>query len=310
MLVSYSVLLERIGHALFGIRSAFSADQTEDIEECMDDGLSSVYNAHNWSFFRPVKEITTTAPYATGTVTIASGVVTLVGGTFPSWAAFGVLKNGDDYYDVDTRDGNTQITLEDTSVTDAVASSYELGRPEYEMPTGFESIEGDLTYEPGQSDFYPPIRQRDDGEILRRQQDDPYHDRPIYYGIRTAEFDPTVGSKRRLTLYPTPDAAYVIKARMILRPVGITSTNVYPVGAETLSQLILESCLAAAERNYDDTPGVHTEQFEKLLPLAIAADTLITSPRQLGPDAPHGETADVVSRSMRMGEVTINGVVL
>ena len=107
--------LVQVRHYLFGIRSSFSADQTTDIEECIRDGLHDVYSAYKWSFFRPVKYITTTAPYSTGTITIASGVVTLSGGTFPSWAAIGVLKVDSDYYDVDTRDGDTQITLEDTS---------------------------------------------------------------------------------------------------------------------------------------------------------------------------------------------------
>ena len=308
MFASYSSLLERVGHYLFGIRSGFSTDQTSDIEECIKDGLHDVYTAHTWSFFRPVKTITTTAPYDTGTITIASGVVTLTTGTFPSWAAVGVLKIDNEYYDVDTRDGDSQITLEDTSVTEADDSSYELGRPEYDLPSTFEAIEGDLTYEPGQSDFYPEVTQKHDGEIRRLCQDDPYHDRPLYYGIRTVEFDPTVGSRRRLALYPTPDAAYVLKARMKLRSTMIDETNQYPVGVETLSQVITEACLAAAERNYDEQQSNHTKRFMELLPLAIRADMDMTSPRTLGSDAPQDERT--VSRSMRMGDVTLDGVTL
>jgi len=310
MPASYSSLLERVGHQLFGIRSSFSDDQTTDIEECIKDGLHDVYAAHRWSFFRPVKEITTTAPYDTGTVTVVDGVVTLATGTFPSWAAVGVLKVDSDYYDVDTRDGDNQITLEDTSVDVDAGTSYELGRPEYDLPTAFEAIEGDLAYEPGQSDFYPPVRQKHDGEIRRLRQDDPYHDRPIYYGIRTVEFDPTVGSRRRISLYPTPDATYVFKARMKLRATMIDEVNQYPVGAESLTQVITEACLAAAERNYDEQEGRHTKRFQELLPLAIAADQEMTSPTSLGPDAPRGENADTISRSVRMGDVTLDGVTL
>lgn len=310
MMASYSSLLMEIGEELFGIRTGFSSEQTSKIERCIKHGLHDVYTAHSWSFFRPIKEITTTAPYTTGTITIASGVVTLTGGTFPTWAAVGVLLIGNEYYDVDTRDGDTQITLEDTSVTEASASSYELGRPEYDLPTAFEAIEGDLTYEPGQSDFYPPVRQKSDAEILRLRQDDPYHDRPVHYGIRTVEFDPTVGSRRRLALYPTPDAVYVLKARMKLRSTMIDSTDKYPIGAESLTQLITEACLAAAERNYDEQEGRHTKRFQELLPLAIATDQEMTSPTQLGPDAPRGENADTISRSVRMGDVVLNGTTM
>ena len=310
MVASYSSLLERAGHYLFGIRTGYSGDQTTDIEECIKDGLHDIYAAHSWSFFRPIKEITTTAPYDTGTITIASGVVTLSDGTFPTWAAVGVLLIDNEYYDVDTRDGNTQITLEDTSVTEADASSYELGRPEYDLPTAFEAIEGDLTYEPGQSDFYPPVRQKSDAEILRLRQDNPYHDRPVHYGIRTVEFDPTTGSRRRISLYPTPDAAYVLKARMKLRATMIDAVNQYPVGGESLTQLITEACLAAAERNFDEQEGQHTKRFMELLPLAIAADQEMTSPTQLGPDAPRGRNADIISRSVRMGDVVLNGTTM
>lgn len=319
MTSTYFILLERVGHYLFGIRTGFSSDQTSDIEECIRDGLHDVYTAHNWSFFRPIREITTTAPYATGTITVAAGVVTLVGGTFPSWAAVGVLKIVNDYYAVDTRDGDTQLTLEDTSVTVAAASSYELSRPEYDLPATFEAISGDsdLHYEPGQSDFYPAVRQRHDSAIRRMQQENPYHDRPIFYSVRTVEFDPTVGSRRRLALYPTPNAAYVLKVPMILRPTMLDETNQYPVGGEALTQVIIEACLAAAERNYDEQAGHHTRRFGELLPLAIATDLRRSSPTSLGNDAPRGEgyqsgvhDYDHWARSVRMGSLTLDGDIL
>jgi hypothetical protein len=310
MVASYSSLLERVGHFLFGIRTGYTADQTSDIEDCIEDGLHDVYTAHSWSFFRPIREVVTTAPYATGTVRIASGVVTLTGGTFPSWAAVGVLEVANTYYDVDTRDGNTQVTLEDTSVTVTAASAYELTRPEYDLPATFEDIEGDLTYEPGESDLYPPVTEKHDSEILRLAQDNPYTDRPLYYGIRTVEFDPTVGSRRRLSLYPTPDAVYVLKGRMKLRSTMIDVTNQYPVGGESLAQLITEACLAAAERNFDEQQSQHTKRFQELLPLAIAADLEMTSPTSLGADAPRTEIVDWASRTLRTGAVTINGTTM
>lgn len=311
MVASYSSLLERVGHFLFGIRSGYSSDQTSDIEECIKDGLRDVYAAHTWSFFRPVKEITTTAPYDTGTIEIVDGVVALTTGTFPTWAAVGVLKVDNQYYDVDTYDGASQITLEDLTVDVDAETSYELGRPEYDLPTAFEEIVGkELAYEAGQSDFYPPVRERHDDQIRSWRQDNPYHDRPIYYSTRTVEFDPKVGSRRRLALYPTPDAAYVLKVPMKLRATMIDAVNQYPVGTESLTQVITEACLAAAERNYDEQEERHTKRFLELLPLAIAADQEMTSPTSLGPDAPRGENADTISRSVRMGDVTLDGVIL
>ena len=290
MVASYSSLLNRVGHFLFGIRSGYSVDQTSDIEECIKDGLRDVYAAHRWSFFRPVKEIVTTAPYSTGTVTIVDGVVTLSGGTFPSWSALGVLKVDTGYHEVSTRDSDTQVTLNDTTVDVDAGTEYELGRPEYDLPSNVEAIDGiELAYEAGQSDLHPAVYSRSDAQIRRWRQDDPRYDRPLYHGIRTVEFDPTVGSRRRLSLYPTPDGVYTLRTRMKLRATMIDAVNQYPVGAETLTQVITEACLAAAERNYDEDNSRHRERFAELLPLAIQADKEMTSPTTLGPDMPKGE---------------------
>jgi hypothetical protein len=248
MTVSYSSLLERVGHFLFGLRTGFSSDQTDDIEMCIEDGLRRVYTAHNWSFFRPVKTITT-----------ASGTYS------------------------------------------------------YALPTGYESIETEMHYAPGESDFYPPVRERHDSEVRKLQQDneDTDYDRPRYFSVRTVEFDRTVGSRKQLILYPTPDAIYVLYARMTLRPVMIDDTHQYPVGGEQLAAVILESCLYSAEVNMDDNVGLHAKQFMELLPLAIQADLLSSSPRTLGSDAPSGEPYyDLESRKIQMGAITFDGTIM
>lgn len=318
MICSYSSLLERVGHELFGIRDGFTSDQTTDILQCINDGLMRIYSAHDWSFFRPVKDITTTAPYATGTVTIAAGVVTLAGGTFPSWAADGVFKVSNGYYSVASRDGDTQITLDDTSVTVASATGFELGRPEIPLDEAFMDLTGDreLTYYPDQNECYPPVREKHDQALRTFQQSNPYYDRPIFFSIRTVEFDPTVGSRKRLAFYPTPDAAYVLRVPMILRQTMIDATNQYPVGSEQLSQLIVHACLSAVETDfYEKTDGRHTLLFQQMLPQAIATDLERSTPTSLGGDAPRGEglhfgvyDSEHWLRASRIGTLTLDGV--
>ena len=256
-------------------------------------------------------------PYTTGTVTIAAGVVTLAAGTWPTWAASGLLKVSNSYYEVDSRDTATQITLEDTSVTVAAGTSYELGRPEYDLPTGFEAIsqDSDLNYEPGNSNFWPPVRQRHDSRIRLLQETDPFYDRPVLYSVRTVTFDATLGSRKRLALYPTPDAAYVLRVPMILRPTMIDETNQYPVGGETLTQVIIEACLAAAERNFDEEEKSHTERFKQMLLLAIKNDLEKSSPTSLGPDRGDcGYTSGYdyyeLARASRIGDITLDSDIL
>lgn len=314
--ISYGILLERVGHYLFGQRNGFSDDQTNDIMDCINDGLRRVYSAREWSFFRPVVDVVTTAPYATGTVTVAAGVVTLAGGTFPSWAADGIFMVNSSYYSVASRDSDTQVTLDSTSVTIASAASYQLARPEIPMPAAFDAVasDSDLTYYPSPQCWYPPVRQRHDVTIRQLEADNPEFDRPVFYSVRNVEFDPTVGSRRVLAMYPAPDQAYMLRVPMILRPVMLDEENQYPVGGEMLSQVILEACLASAEHNFEEREHVHEKRFMEMMGLAIRNDEDRSSATSLGPDAPRGERSrfnvfdsDYRAREQRIGYLTLGG---
>ena len=269
--VSFTILQERVGHYLFGIRTGFSSDQQSDIGDCLNDGLRRVYAAHNWSFLRPLADVVTTAPYATGTITIASGVVTLSGGSFPSWAASGVLKVSNRYYSVASRGSNTQITLDDTTITVASAASFQLAQPEIALDATFDSVsnDSDLTYYPSAETWYPPVKWRHDATIRHLEGTNPEFDRPVFYSVRTVSFDPTVGSRKVLALYPAPDKVYTLRVPMILRPVLLDAVNLYPIGGEVLAQVMLEACLASAEVNFEEREHVHEKRFMELIGLAI-----------------------------------------
>ena len=312
---NYAKLLERVGHYLFGIRTGLSVDQAADINDCVNDGLHRVYAAHNWSFLRPVADVVTTAPYATGTITIAAGVVTLSGGTFPAWSASGVLKVNNRYYSVASRNSNTQITLDSTSVTIAAASSYQLARPEIPLDAAFDSVanDSDLTYYPSPDYWYPPVKWRHDASIRQLEGNNPEFDRPMFYSVRTVTFDPTVGSRKVLALYPAPDKVYTLRVPMILRPVSLDGTNLYPIGGEMLTQVILEACLASAEHNFEEREAVHEKRFMQLIELAILDDEDRSSPTSLGPDIGDNRRRFGVSdyayrlREQRIGGLTLGG---
>lgn len=310
---SYFSLRERVGHYLFGIRSGFSGDQTSDISDCVQDGLRRVYAAYDWSFLHPIADVTTTAPYSTGTITIASGVVTLTGGTFPSWATSGILKVNNRYYSVASRDSNTQITLDSTSTTIATAASYQLARPEVALDAAFDAVanDSDLTYYPSPDYWYPPVKWRHDSTIRQLEGNNPEFDRPVFYSVRTVTFDPTVGSRKVLALYPAPDQVYTLRVPMILRPVLLDETNLYAIGGEVLSQVILEACLAAAETNFEEREHVHEKRFQELIGLAIRDDQERSSPTSLGPDiGDKSRRFNVFDGEYRLREQRIGGISL
>lgn len=314
--VNYLILQERVGHYLFGVRTGFSPDQKNDINDCMRDGMRRVYAAHNWSFLRPVADVATIAPYATGTITIAAGVVTLTGGTFPTWADKGVLKVNNQYYSVASRGSGTQITLDNTSVTVSSAASYQLGCPEIPLNAAFDSVanDSDLTYYPSPERWYPPVQWRHDATIRQLEGNNPEFDHPVFYSVRTLTFDPTVGSRKVLAMYPTPDQVYTLRVPMILRPLLLDGTNLYAIGGEMLSQVILEACLASAEHNFEEREAIHEKRFMELIALAIRDDQDRSSPTSLGPDAPRGErrgfgVTDYAYRlrEQRIGTVSLDG---
>jgi hypothetical protein len=116
---------------------------------------------HIWSFMSQVGKLTIRAPYSTGTVTIVAGVATLAGGTWPSWAAAGDLIVSGVRYSVNTRDSNSQITLNDTSVTASAGTSYELIQFYYELASDFGSLIADgFTYSRSETMGCSPLRRR------------------------------------------------------------------------------------------------------------------------------------------------------
>lgn len=314
--VNYSILQQRVGHYLFGIRSGYSEDQQNDINDCLHDGLRRVYAIHEWSFLRPVVDVTTTAPYATGTVTIAAGVVTLVGGVFPDWAADGVLRVNNRYYSVATRGSSTQLTLDTATVTVATAANYQLARPVVPLDAAFDAVDNDsdLTYYPSPDCWYPPVKWRHDATIRQLEANNPEFERPVFYSVRTVRFDPTVGSRKVLAFYPAPNQAYTLRVPMILRPLLLDEVNLYAIGGEMLSQVILEACLASAEHNFEEREHVHEKRFMELIALAIRDDQDRSTPTSLGPDSPRnvnskfGVNDDAYRlREQRIGGLTFGG---
>lgn len=66
--------------------------------------------------------------YTTGTITVASGVVTLSGGTFPTWVAGRTLETNGTSYVIASRDSDTQCTLTDLDATVGAGTKYRVGK--------------------------------------------------------------------------------------------------------------------------------------------------------------------------------------
>lgn len=241
-----------------------------------------------WSFLSPEAALNTVAPYATGTVTISSGVVTLSGGTFPGWAASGELTLGAGTYagvplEVASRDGNTQITLTDTSITDATARSYSLAQYVYDLPDDWAgNVTEEFTYPSGVSIAYRPVRIVAESQIRVLRQSNTWSGQPELAAIRPKAGTGTTGQRWEVLFYPHPDQAYTLNYRYRSNPNMMTAALPYPLGGMQFAGLLIESCLAVAEEKVNDVSNLHRAKFQELLMSAVDLDERRTSTFTLG----------------------------
>ncbi len=293
----------------------WSASQSALIYDFVESGLAQFYNppplpgkenGHDWNFLKPVDQMTFTAPYETGTIEIVAGVVTLTGGTFPTWAASGDLEVNGASYEVSTRDGNTQVTLVDTTVAVSSGASYSLKRLAYDLPDAFAHMVGTMTLNPGNGTWIP-VQPISEGRIREWRQSSPLESgRPIYYATRPKALTSPSSAGQRWELLPWPlsDATYVAKYQYKVLANALGSSD-YPYGGAAHRETLIESCLAVAERRMENEEGVHAANFIRCLAASISHDRR-TTPESLGYN---GDPSMGVSRYDRESQlVTYEGV--
>lgn len=95
-----------------------------------------------WNYFNSIFIVNVQGPYNTGTISYSQSTlaVTLTGGTWPSWAAYGYLVVDNATYAVASRDSNTQLTLQTYSnpgADIAALTAYNLRQDTFPVPPDF-----------------------------------------------------------------------------------------------------------------------------------------------------------------------------
>jgi hypothetical protein len=318
--LTYDDLRDEIAFAAGYPRAAASrsTDQEAVVAQALKAGLRRFYSppplpndrySHEWSFLRPLATLTTTTAYTTGTVTIVNGVVTLAGGTFPTWAAQGELTIAGTLYPVSTRDSNTQITLIDTTLDADAGTSYSLRQTAYDLPSDFAMLDGHMTFAPGSSVLYAPIEIVGENQVRARLACRESAGRPEIAAIRPKTMDYTVGTRYEILLEPRADTAYTIHYRYRVNVNALDGTNDYPPGGSIHSQTVLAACLSELERIVNDTEGVHTKRFWENLAASVSQDRRLNSPQSLGVNRDYSDSTLPLDNwhMMSAGIVTYNG---
>lgn len=255
--------------------------------------------SHRWTFLDQVYLLNTSAPYSTGTVAVASGVVTGTGTTFPSWAAQGEFTaEGTDSdagvtFTVSSRDSDTQLTLDDTSVTITAGSSYELIRPTYDLPDNWAGWAGPLTFRPGDFHWYRTLKQTTWDRVRSKRQWEVTQYYPEAFAVRPKPFVSATGQRYEMIIYPTPDEVYRLEGMYSINPDKLDATDIYHIGGMRISECLLMSCMDKADEYLNDNVGgpYHQRFLEQLGP-AIDADVRMTTADSLGVEHPRRDPAD------------------
>lgn len=143
---------------------------------------------------------------------------------------------------------------------------------EYAIPIEIGNVSGPLTVSTTSSS-YGSIRLFHEGVIRQMRSANPsMSGRPCRVAVFNAQPAPGFESGKRALFYPTPDGTYTIEGRCQLKPLPIREETPTPLGGMEFSQMLLEACLAEAERQLDDMQGVHHMAFQEQLQAALEQD--------------------------------------
>jgi hypothetical protein len=272
--------------------SSWSADEVLTLNSIIKRALRQFYwppvvnneRPHEWSFLKPVTELVTVAPYATGTIAIANGAttVTLTGGIWPDWTAtHGSLVINTVEYVIASRTDDTNLELAVAwAETTETASDYLLQHDgNYDMPDDFGGLNGPMVVE---SDNYKPnITMVGEGQIRTLRQQAPYAvnsgstTTPFYVAIRPKEHTvTTTGQRFEILFYPLPNDAYTFSyVKRILPEMLIDTSLEYPYGGAEHAETILTACLSVAEEqeNGNQLGGNKVYDKKKLFQERLAA---------------------------------------
>jgi hypothetical protein len=144
---------------------------------------------------------------------------------------------------------------------------------DYSLPDDFSGVivDNSVSYNSGSSKRR--ISKLPEGKIAALQGKTSETGDPVYYCVRPKGHTATTGMRWEIVFYPTPDAVAGVRFRYPINPPTLTSTNQYPLGGTSHSEVIIEAVLAAAEEFLDDdAQGVHQAKFLELLGSSIRQD--------------------------------------
>jgi hypothetical protein len=229
------------------------------------------HRSHRWSWLYDEKSVTTTTAFTQSGVTldISGGVATMSTGTLPTWAAYGVLYYGDQFYRVTEVLSSTKFRLEGAdSLSVTGASTFTLYREEYALGDDVRSVEGPVSYRFG-SGIPIQIPLVSPAYIRQQRASVGILGYPQFIGQIVSE-----QGRVSLTVHPYPDKEYVLIFRVRKQIAELADNDQLP-GGEQFAETFLASCMSILNPKYRD-------MFVARLVAVIESDQMDAEPEMVG----------------------------
>ncbi len=295
---------DAISHALDYMGAATDAQTERFARRAVQLAYSTMMNQRNWTYYYHVGHINTVASYDTGTIeyTHSSKTVTLTGGTWPSWAADGVIVIDSVPYPIASRTDGTSIILVDANnpgANVAALTEFVIYREAYTLPVDFGRM--DKVYRMNESSC---LQYMTPGDFIGIQAHEVTTSEPRHYTITS---DTNRHGALALRLHPAPDAIYPLNMAYRRRPRSLridsyetgtvttssASTTLTGIGTSWSSNLV--GCMVRIAQNDDAVPTGLSGANPFWLERSIIA---YVSPTSLTLDAAPGETLTGVKYSI------------
>jgi hypothetical protein len=151
------------------------------------------------------------------------------------------------------------------------------GTSEYDLPSGFSELIGDMTLTKAGS--YKPIRHVTEEELRISQISEATSGVPQYVVIRSKSTDGSAAHLRQAVFFPTPGSAEAalspneIAFRYKVSPAVMSSSVIYPYGHDIHAETMRQSCIRlAAEIKEGADQGMEAQKYQQLLESSKMAD--------------------------------------
>ena len=153
----------------------------------------------------------------------------------------------------------------------------------YDLPSGFVSFEGPITFAPGEGTLYPGLEIVPEGRIRQWLANSTGTGRPQYAATRTKAMDKAAGGTTwEVQFYPPPDDEYELSFQYNVNPLALSEETSLPYGGQVHAQTLIEACLTAAEEMMNVVNGPHAGKFIENLRTSVSLDRKAGCPESVG----------------------------